>query len=97
MLQLLIDHYMEDYRPSATQSDALKEEVLLKRIQIAKPYIRYTKSHEKKVMSGHSSAPRSRTGSIRSTRITTSTRYDNEDNEMEVEALPRDGPPDQQQ
>ena len=32
MLQLLIDHYMEDYRPFATQPDALKEQVLLNRI-----------------------------------------------------------------
>ena len=47
-LQILIDHYMEDYKPASSEMDATKEQVLLGRIQIAKPYVKYQKEHAKK-------------------------------------------------
>ena len=44
LLQLVIDYYMEDYRPSSGMRET-RESALIERIQMSKTYVEYTKSN----------------------------------------------------
>ena len=44
LLQLIIDYYMEDYRPSSGMKET-RESALIERIQMSKTYVEYTKSN----------------------------------------------------